>query len=140
MALPSCKKSKSNPVAKTWLLSVPWDGVEAINEQLCAAKSALHKPTSDGFAPAKELWESSYSKQMGLDEAVELCRRCHRLAPFCFFNGNTFAAIVRSSIGSVRELNGEESYVLRNVVGHIVAGTATPEEEQQFREILRKLN
>jgi hypothetical protein len=71
-------------VAKTWLLRVPWDGVEAINEQLCLAKNALHKPTSDGYEPTKELWESNYANPMELDEAVQLCRRCHKLAPFCF--------------------------------------------------------
>ncbi len=126
-------------MAKTWLLSVPWDGVGAINEQLCAAKHALHKPTSDGFAPARELWQSSYSKSMELDEAVEICRRCHKLAPFCFFNGNTFAAIIRSAISSVSSLNPNESYILRNIVGHIVAGTATPEEELQFKALLQKV-
>jgi hypothetical protein len=126
-------------VARTWLLSVPWDGVITINEGLCAAKNALHKPTSDGYEPAKELWESNHASLMELDEAVQLCRRCHKLAPFCFFNGNTFAAIVRSAIGSIRELNASDSYILRNVVGHIVAGTATPEEELQFKALLQKL-
>jgi hypothetical protein len=76
---------------------------------------------------------------MALDEAVEICRRCHKLAPFCFFNGNTFATIVRSSIGSARELSASESYMLRNVVGHIVAGTSTSEEEAQFQQLLQKL-
>jgi len=127
-------------VARKWLANVPWDGVVAINEQLCAAKNALHKATSDGFDPAYKLWSDNYARQMELDEAVEICRRCHKLAPFCFFNGNTFAAIIRSSIGSVIELDTSESYMLRNVVGHIVAGTSTSEEEEQFKTLLSKLN
>ncbi|WP_176159155.1 hypothetical protein [Prosthecobacter debontii] len=35
---------------------------------------------------------------MNLEDAINLCRRCHRLASFCFYNGNTFAAIARSLI------------------------------------------
>jgi hypothetical protein len=31
-------------------------------------------------------------KTMTLDEMVDFCRRCHRLAPFTNYNGNTFAA------------------------------------------------
>ncbi len=61
------------------------------------------------------------------------------MAPFCFFNGNTFAAIIRSAISSVSSLNPNESYILRNIVGHIVAGTATPEEELQFKALLQKV-
>jgi hypothetical protein len=39
---------------------------------------------------------------MFLDEAADLCRECHRLAPFCNFNGNTFAAIARSLMDSLK--------------------------------------
>jgi hypothetical protein len=76
---------------------------------------------------------------MGLDEAVELCRKCHRIAPFCFFNGNTFAAIARTCIVSASGLSSTEQYLLKNIVGHIVAGTANPEEEVQFHALLQKL-
>jgi hypothetical protein len=82
-------------VPKAWLAEFPWEGVVALNAQLCAAKQALHKPASDGYDDAHLLWEKSQTQEMGLDEAVELCRKCHRIAPFCFFNGNTFAAIDR---------------------------------------------
>jgi hypothetical protein len=127
-------------MSKAWLGEFPWHGVVTLNEHLCAAKHALHKPTSDGYDEARLLWESSYSKDVGLDEAVELCRKCHRIAPFCFFNGNTFAAIARTCVASASGLTSSDQYLLKNVVGHIVAGTATAEEEQQFRDILRKLN
>lgn len=76
---------------------------------------------------------------MGLDEAVELCRKSHRIAPFCFFNGNTFAAMARTCVASVSGLTSAEQYLLKNIVGHLVAGTATPEEEQQFKVLLQKL-
>ncbi len=125
---------------KAWLAEFPWEGVVALNAQLCAAKQALHKPTSDGYDAARLLWEKSHALEMGLDEAVELCRKCHRIAPFCFFNGNTFAAIARTCIVSASGLSSTDQYLLKNIAGHIVAGTATPEEERQFRELLKKPN
>ena len=124
---------------KAWLAEFPWEGVVALNAQLCAAKQALHKPTSDGYDDASLLWEKSYAREMGLNEAVELCRKCHRIAPFCFFNGNTFAAIARTCIVSDSGLSSTDQYLLKNIVGHLVAGTAKSEEEQQFRVLMQKL-
>jgi hypothetical protein len=126
-------------VPKAWLAEFPWKVVVALNAQLCAAKQALHKPTSDGYDDACSLWEKSYTREMGLDEAIELCRKCHCIAPFCFFNGNTFAAIARTCIVSASGLLSTDQYLLKNIVGHLVAGTATPEEEQQFQTLLQKL-
>ncbi len=82
-----------NPSKRPWLASVPWDLVIYQNARLCAAKNALHKPTSDGYETTRQLWESSHQEAMTLFDVIELCRRCHRMAPFCFYNGNTFAAI-----------------------------------------------
>ena len=124
---------------KAWLAEFPWEGVVALNAQLCAAKQALHKPTSDGHDDARLLWEKSHAREMGLDEAVELCRKCHCIAPFCFFNGNTFAAIARTCIVSASGLSSTDQYLLKNIVGHIVAGTATAEEEDQFRALLQQV-
>jgi hypothetical protein len=76
--------------ARAWLAQVPWEMVVWQNEQLCNAKKAHHGPTSDGHADCKSLWENSKMELMRLDEMVELCRRCHRLAPFTNYNGNTF--------------------------------------------------
>lgn len=69
---------------------------------------------------------------MRLDEAADLCRRCHRLAPFCFYNGNTFAAIIRDVINGLN-VPADQKFVVRSLAGHIVAGVATSEEESAFR-------
>ena len=76
---------------------------------------------------------------MPLDEAVELWRRCHRLAPFCFYNGNTFASII---VLVIKRLNlpAEQAHVVRSLAGHIVAGVATGEEERAFREFCESLD
>jgi hypothetical protein len=77
------------PRVQHWLAPFTWEIVTAQNAVLCQAKNALHKPTADGHDQTKQLWESCYGEVMRLGEAVEFCRRCHRLAPFFFYNGNT---------------------------------------------------
>ena len=71
---------------RAWLADYTWEIVTAQNAVLCATKNALHKPTSDGHDDTKALWEVNHTRSLRLDEAVELCRRCHRKAPFCFYN------------------------------------------------------
>lgn len=76
---------------------------------------------------------------MPLEEAVELCRRCHRLAPFCFYNGNTFASIIALVIKRL-DLSTETQHLIRSLAAHIVAGVATGEEEKAFRRFCDSLN
>jgi hypothetical protein len=121
------------PQLQAWLAPFTWEMVTAQNAALCQAKNALHKPTSDGHDQTKALWESRHRASMPLDEAVQLCRRCHRMAPFCFYNGNTFASIIALVIKKLG-LSAEQAYVVRSLAGHIVAGVATAEEEKAFRE------
>jgi hypothetical protein len=65
---------------------------------LCKEKKALHKPTSDGYTSAKKIWDAARGHDLTLRELFDLCRKCHKLAPFCFYNGNTFAALGRTII------------------------------------------
>lgn len=126
------------PRHRTWLADYSWAFVTAQNALLCQAKNALHKPTSDGHEATHQFWESRHREPMGLDEAVELCRRCHRLAPFCFYNGNTFAAIIRDVVNQLN-LPPDRAFVVRSLAGHIVAGVATDEEEKAFRAFCASL-
>lgn len=61
------------------------------------------------------------------------------MAPFCFYNGNTFAAIIRDVIG-LMNLPTEQTVVVRSLAGHIVTGVATGEEEKAFREFCDSLD
>jgi hypothetical protein len=124
---------------RAWLAKYSWAFVTAQNAMLCAAKNALHKPTSDGHNATKALWESTHEQEMRLEEAVDLCRRCHRLAPFCFYNGNTFAAIIRDVVRSLA-LRPDKEVIVRSLAGHIVAGVATDAEEKAFREFCDALD
>lgn len=121
-----------------WLEAFPWEMVTAQNAVLCQAKNALHKPTSDGYEATRRLWDSRHCESMGLDEAVDLCRQCHRMAPFCFYNGNTFASIMRLIIQKT-DLAPETLAIVRSLAGHIVAGVATEEEERAFRRFCETL-
>jgi hypothetical protein len=76
---------------------------------------------------------------MTLAEATDLCRRCHQLAPFCNFNGNTFVAVIRRVIAGLN-LPPDQAAALRSLAGHIVAGTATPEEQAAFAATLDRMS
>ena len=123
---------------RAWLEPFTWPVIMETNRQLCLPGGPLHKPTSDGYEPTRQLWENRYRNAMTLAEAVDLCRRCHQLAPFCNFNGNTFVAVMRKAI-SVLPLPPDQAALLRSLAGHIVAGIATPEEQHAFEQILRRL-
>ncbi|MDB6111939.1 MAG: hypothetical protein JWR69_3689 [Pedosphaera sp.] len=100
-----------------------------INAGLCKEKNALHKPTSDGYTTAEKLWNESRKRELTLRATLEVCRQCHKLAPFCFYNGNTFAAIGRTLIQDLlRKLPPLKAHALRSVVGHYIAGTAGADE------------
>lgn len=124
--------------SRAWLAQVPWEMVIWQNEQLCKSKNAHHGPTSDGHADCKTLWERSRMESMSLDEMVELCRRCHRLAPFTNYNGNTFSAIARAMIDAL-EIPRDTAALARSLAGHIVAGVASDEEVRAFRKFCGSL-
>ncbi len=123
---------------RAWLSSFPWPFIVEINRQICLPKGALHRETTDGYETTRTLWEASYLVEMSLAEATELCRRCHRLAPFCNFNGNTFVAVIRELIAAL-PLPPDQATLLRSLAGHIVAGIATPEEQAAFQTVLSEI-
>jgi hypothetical protein len=116
-------------MTRVWFRDWPWETVTAINLALCKEKKALHKPTSEGHESARKLWEDSQYVEVSLRQALEICRRCHKLSPFCFYNGNTFAAIGRTMVQEMlRKMSPIKAHAFRSVVGHYIAGTAGDEE------------
>ena len=77
--------------------------------------------------------ESAQFQVMILDEMVDFCRSCHRLAPFIHYNGDTFAAITSASINS-SGFPVDRAAVARSLAGHIVAGVASEEEIKAFKK------
>jgi len=116
-----------------WLAHVSWNDVQYINKELCAKRNAFHGPTSDGYDETKERWEASYLLVMPLTRAIELCRMSHRRQPFCFYNGNTFVAIIRDVVRPLlRHLEHSVQDHALNAIGAYVAGTSS-------REVLREV-
>jgi hypothetical protein len=123
---------------RVWLADVPWELVVWQNSQLCEARKAHHGPTSDGYELCRTLWDAERLKPMSLDQMVDLCRKCHRLAPFTNYNGNTFAAIARAIVDGL-DISGPTAAIARSLAGHIVAGVASDEEVRAFREFCASL-
>ena len=109
---------------KKWLEPIPWDVVEFINQSACTRGQAQFGHTSDGYAQSRQLWEEGMKREMSLEEALDICFKCHRLAPFLNFNGNTFAGIAKAMIRELLpHLGPKLSQAFESVVGHYVAGT-----------------
>lgn len=125
-------------MTQPWLAEYDWEFVTAANAMLCKASGALHKAAGEGYAPAQQLWRKNHQRSMELTDAVALCRQCHRLAPFCNFNGNTFAAVARNLVPTLK-LSPDQAYLVRSWIGHIVAGVATPEETRAFEQFANSL-
>ncbi len=106
--------------------------VERLNAALCQHQNVVHKRTSDGYEPARSLWESHRSQELTLERVLLIAYECHCMAPFCFFNGNTFVAVVRQMIepilAQVAPSDPNLAAQFRSVIGHFVAGTEGVEE------------
>ena len=61
------------------------------------------------------------------------------MAPFCFYNGNTFTAIVRELVNRLG-LSPPQGQLIRSMAGHIVAGVAGGEETRAFRDFCASLD
>lgn len=58
-----------------------------------------------------------------------MCRECHRLAPFLFLNGNTFASCARIALQpAMKQLSAVQQTVTRAALGHYIAGTIRRDE------------
>jgi hypothetical protein len=126
-------------MTRAWLEAWPWESVVTINAALCREKNALHKPTTDGYEVTRKVWEDSRYLKLSLRQVLEICRRCHRLSPFCFYNGNTFVAIGRILIQDIHtKMSPVKAQAFRSVVGHYIAGTTGDAELDQALVELNK--
>ena len=75
---------------------------------------------------------------MSLEEVIDFCRACHRMAPFTNFNGNTFSAISRTIVANAGFAPLDQA-LARSLAGHIVAGVADEEEVEAFRKLCGRL-
>ena len=120
------------PRIEKWLAPFPWEMITSLNEGLCKQRNAFHGPTSDGHDQTQDLWRETHEMELSLAETISFLRKCHRMAPFCFYNGNTFASVALLIIRNL-DLDPQEAFAVRSLAGHIVAGVSTGEEEKAFQ-------
>ncbi|NDC74602.1 hypothetical protein EBZ70_04770 [bacterium] len=127
----------ANGYVRNWLGALPWATVEALNKALCAAGNATHGRSSEGYEKAKALWENARAKgDLHYADLVELCAQAHRASPFLFYNGNSFATIVRRCAQEL-PLGDVGKAAVRQAAGHVVAGVMAPEDSAAFLARLR---
>jgi hypothetical protein len=123
---------------RQWLKDWPWEIVVTINVN-CVRKRKLCTnlfPTVTN--PPKNFGKNRAAVNLLCGKLSHLCRQCHKLAPFCFYNGNTFAAIGRTLIQDLlRKMPPVKAHSFRSVVGHYIAGTIGEDELSKTLESLR---
>src|SRR3954469_17289565 len=113
---------------ETFTSLLSWEEVQAMNELLCKQQSTgFH--TNQSLETARKVWMEAVRKNVSLKDVLELCRRCHEMAPFTFNNGNTFAGVARKLIEDwVKTLPPVEGQIVNNTIGHYVAGMISRKE------------
>src|SRR5215510_340315 len=72
-----------------------WESIASFNRGACERGHAKHGHNSETYQKVHSEWEAQRQKALSLLETFDFLFRCHRAAPFLFFNGNTFAEIAR---------------------------------------------
>ena len=75
-----------------------WQSVIGFNQGACERGKAKYGHNSETHEQVHQQWEKARSQELTLLETLDFLFRCHRSAPFLFFNGNTFAEIGRRLI------------------------------------------
>ena len=108
---------------KPYLASTSWADIEKINAALSTA-GGYEPSRAEGYETARLLWEKTHKQPLTFLQTADLCLECHRLAPFQYFNGNTFASTARVALAPALEKIGYEAQtVSRAALGHYIAGT-----------------
>jgi hypothetical protein len=115
-----------------------WELVVSLNQGACARGGAQHGQNSESYASLEAEWRSRQAEVSTLDEAIEFLRRCHRRAPFLFFNGNTFADVGRTIVDLIfAELPTTRRRQVMSAVAHYIAGVL---DRDSMVEIVNELS
>jgi hypothetical protein len=101
-----------------------WELVVGLNQGACARGGAQHGQNSESYPALEAEWRKVQAEVLSLAETIEFLRRCHRRAPFLFFNGNTFADVGRTIVDLVfADLPTGRRREVMSAVAHYIAGT-----------------
>jgi hypothetical protein len=100
-----------------------WQSVVRINRGTCERGGAQHGFNSEASAACATEWEAQRQRVVTLGETLDFLKRCHRQAPFLFFNGNTFAAIGRELGRALfSDLPATRNREVTSAIAHYIAG------------------
>ena len=68
-----------------------WLAIIRINRGACERGRTQHGHNQETHQKVRDEWEETRHQTLTLLETLDFLFRCHRAAPFLFFNGNTFA-------------------------------------------------
>jgi hypothetical protein len=100
-----------------------WELIISLNRGACKRGRAQHGHNQETHQKVQVLWEEARPKELTLLELLELLFRCHRFAPFLFFNGNTFAEVARRTVDLLfADLPLSRRREAASLAAHFVAG------------------
>src|ERR1051325_2859593 len=70
-----------------------WESIIGLNRGSCERGRAQHGHNSETHERVSRQWEETRQEELTLADTLDFLFRCHRSAPFLFFNGNTFAEV-----------------------------------------------
>src|SRR6266436_2628923 len=122
---PGGSSSEQSPLQTraAFLKNRSWELVVGLNRGACERGRAQHGQNSESNASVAAEWEVQRQETHSLAETIEFLRRCHRRAPFLFFNGNTFADVGRAIVDLVfADLPTVRRREVMSGVAHYIAG------------------
>lgn len=100
-----------------------WQSVIGFNQGACERGKAKHGHNSETHEKVRGEWEETRRQTLTLLDTLDFLFRCHRSAPFLFFNGNTFAEIGRRLIDVLfADLSRGRRREAASLAAHYVAG------------------
>ena len=115
------------------LSQISWGAITRINAQQCSNKKATHGYSSENKQAAIEFFELNKSLPvLNLAQAADVLKDLHRLSPFLFFNGNTFATVGRQLLGFYYPDKVTDPSI-KSILGHHIAGTCILDQEDLLK-------
>lgn len=107
----------------TFIRNWDWQSIIGLNRAACERGRAQHGYNQETHEKISRQWEETREQALTLLETLDFLYRCHKSAPFLFFNGNTFAEIARRLIDVLfADLSRGRRREADSLAAHYVAG------------------
>ena len=115
-------------VRAAFLENWDWELIDSLNRTACERGRAQYGHNSETHARVRLEWEGQRPAELTFQALLDFLRRCHRGAPFLFFNGNTFAEVARRSTDALlAEFSLGRRREAASLAAHYVAGVLDDE-------------